>query len=107
MMDQKIETVPIYWRGMLIGHLSDIEIDMWYQGGKWLPENEATVQDFYNELRKLIDVRSLSDIDENLGKGIWIGFGVNEPTHLVYTFADGRLDARLTTTERPETWLPL
>jgi hypothetical protein len=77
---------------------------MWYQSGKWQPVQAEIVTEFYKVLETLIPIQSIHDINANLEKGIWVGLGVNEPTHLVYAFNRERIDMRLTTSIKPETW---
>lgn len=82
----------------------DLEIDMWYQGGTWQAEQSEYLSEFYEVLSALVPVASLRDINTNLEKCIWVGLGVNEPTHLVYSFNDGRIDMRFTPSIKPGSW---
>ncbi|MBZ0274926.1 MAG: hypothetical protein K8I60_02205 [Anaerolineae bacterium] len=95
---------PIYWKGHLVGYVTDFEMDMWYQGGKWEPEQSEYLPEFYNVLSGLLPIVSMESINTNLEKRIWVGLGINEPTHLVYTFDDNRIDMRITPSIKPESW---
>ncbi len=98
------DPVPIYRQNYLVGHITDLETDIWYQGGKWLPSENEYSHEFVKSLEKLSAIRKWDDVQNNLEKGIWVGVGINSPTHLVFSFTGERIDMRLTTSERPERW---
>jgi hypothetical protein len=89
-----IEPIPVYWQNQLIGHLYNVQVDMWYCEGDWAGL-EIPFPAFYDELQGLTPIGNFEAINTNLEKKLWVGIGQNKPTHLIYAFGNNHLAARL------------
>ncbi|MEQ8677600.1 MAG: hypothetical protein RLP44_13615 [Aggregatilineales bacterium] len=96
------EIAPIYWRGELVGHMSNILVDMFYWDGDWQPDENHDLADFLAELSKLKPL-SRENWAYNQELLIWIGIFHNEPTHIAIGFEDGKLVTRMII-KAPKDW---
>ena len=96
------DVAPVYWMNTLVGHISNIEQDMWYLEGDWIANQDTDLQKFSNLLQTLEPLNALT-LSKNQQKMLWIGIFHNRPTHIVLSLAENRLFTRMMTNP-PETW---
>lgn len=93
---------PVFWRDELVGHLTNIETDMWYWEADWQPVPELDLSVFYQELAKLPPLTK-ETWASNQNMMIWIGIFHNHPTHVVMEFDNDRITARFVVSA-PKDW---
>lgn len=82
-----VERNEIYWNNALVGYLTNIEMDMWYLSGDWLPVDCRETEEF----TELLEGKSARDwfngkiTEEDF---IWVGFDQNKPTSWIVLECD-------------------
>lgn len=100
------ENHAIWWRDEVVGYMENVQIDMWYHEGDWMPQQSEHTEEF---IAWLSDIESLKvgghdAFNANLNKWKWVGFGRNDPGWLVFIFEHNRIGLRVTVTSKPDGW---